>query len=416
MRFLTAGPVAAIAALTISLATGLGLAAPPPTIEAKAAVLVDADTGVVLFEKEMHQPRPIASTTKVMTALLALETEDLDAQVTVSPTVLQLEGSNVGLQPGEVVGLDDLLASLLLSSGNDAAVAIAEHISGSVAAFADLMNSRARELGATDTHFVNPHGLHDPNHYSSAYDLALITREALKHARFRELVGSKVVEVHLPSAPEGKVQLINHNKLLWRVGYANGVKTGFVSQSGHCLIASGAKNGWELIAVVLDSPDMYAEAKALLDYGFSAYRQRVYARAGDAVGRIRVSAGRKISIPAICEKTVACAVGPGLGDDCEFEVRLTKLKAPVTQGAVAGEARLLLGDRVLSHSRLLAGESVAKSRLIVFLIWVMRAALSLTVLVMITRTYGKAVKANRRRRRRLAPQGSRPDPGGPRPG
>ena len=284
MRFLTAGPVAAIAALTISLATGLGLAAPPPTIQASAAVLVDADTGVVLFEKEMHQPRPIASTTKVMTALLALETEDLDAQVTVTPTVLQLEGSNVGLQPGEVVGLDDLLASLLLSSGNDAAVAIAEHISGSVAAFADLMNSRARELGATDTHFVNPHGLHDPNHYSSAYDLALITREALKHARFRELVGSKVAEVHLPSAPEGKVQLINHNKLLWRAGYANGVKTGFVSQSGHCLIASGAKNGWELIAVVLDSPDMYAERKALLDYGFSAYRQRVYARAGDAVG------------------------------------------------------------------------------------------------------------------------------------
>ncbi len=415
MRFATAVWVAAIAISMILLA-GSCFAAPPPTIQASTAILVDAETGLVLFDKNMHQQRPIASTTKVMTALLALESADLEAEVTVSPTVLTLEGSNVGLQPGDVVRMDDLLASLLLSSGNDAAVAIAEQISGTVADFADLMNSRAQELGATDSNFTNPHGLHDPNHYSSAYDLAIFTREAFKHARFRELVGSKVVEVYLPSAPEGKVQLINHNKLLWRTRYANGVKTGFVSQSGHCLIASGAKDGWELIAVVLDSPDMYVEAKALLDYGFSTYRQRVYAHAGDAVGRIRVKGGKKRSIPAICEKTLACVTGPGLNDDCQFEVKLTKLKAPVAKGAVAGEARLLAGDMVLSQSRVLAGEAVAKSWLVIFCTWVIRLVLSLTVLVIITRTYGKTVQARRRRRRRLAAQSSRPDPGGPRPG
>ncbi len=414
MRFTIAAWVAAIAILMIFPAAS-SFAAPPPTIKASAAILVDAETGLVLFDQNMHQPRPIASTTKVMTALLALENGNLSEEVTVSPTVLTLEGSNVGLQPGDVVRLDDLLASLLLSSGNDAAVAIAEHISGSVADFANLMNSRAKELGATDSNFVNPHGLHDPNHYSSAYDLALITREAFKHARFRELVGAKVAEVHLPSAPEGKVQLINHNKLLWRTDYANGVKTGFVSQSGHCLIASGGKNGWDLIAVVLDSPDMYVESKALLDYGFKTYRQRVYAHAGDAVGRIRVKGGKQRSIPAICEKTIACVSGPGLNDDCRFEVKLTKLKAPITKGTVAGEAQLLVGDMVLSQSRVLAGETVARSWLVIFFSWILRLVLSLTVLVMITRTYGKTVQARRRRRRLLAAQSSRPDPGGSRP-
>jgi D-alanyl-D-alanine carboxypeptidase (penicillin-binding protein 5/6) len=168
--------------------------------------------------------------------------------------------------------------------------------------------------------------------------------------------------------------------------------------------------------VVLDSPDMYVEAKALLDYGFATYRQRVYAQPGEAAGRARVKGGRKGSVAAVCEKVVACVAGPGLPEECRFEVKLTKVKAPLAKGAVVGEARLIAGDAVLSQSRLLAGEAVAKSRLIVFAVWALRTVLGLALLVTITRTYGKAVKARRRRRRRFAAQSRRPDPGGPRPG
>jgi len=383
--------------VAVCLGLGCGLALGAPRVDAAAGVLMDAETGSVLWNKEMHERRPVASTTKVMTALLALECSDLDASVRVGKSVLEIHGSNVGLKPGDLVRMDDLLASLLLSSGNDAAVVIAEHVSESVASFADLMNARASQLGGSDTHFVNPHGLYDPDHYSSAYDLALFTREAFRHERFGELVGAKVADVELPSSKDGVVQLINHNKLLWRDGRIDGVKTGYVRQSGHCLIASGEQDGWRLIAVVLDSPDMYAEAQALLDYGFSKFERCVYARPGDAVGQAKVRGGRKGTVPAICEHELAAVIGPGMSES-QLEVTLESLKAPVEQGVSVGEARLVLGDSVISRSPLVAGGAVPRSRLIETFLWIMRVVVLLPLLVLVTRTYGKLVKAHRRRR------------------
>jgi D-alanyl-D-alanine carboxypeptidase (penicillin-binding protein 5/6) len=408
---------AVIAAFLVAASAAPAVALDRPTVQASSAVLMDADTRVVLFDQAGHTRRPVASTTKVMTALLALEHAGLSDPVSVSDSVLSIEGSNVGLQPGDTVAMDDLLKSLLLASGNDAAVAIAEHIGGSIAGFADMMNARAAGLGATDSHFANPHGLYDPNHYSSAYDLGLITCQAFGHPRFAELVGSKVADATLPSAPEGVVQLINHNKLLWRAGFVDGVKTGFVKESGHCLIASGRQNGWRLVAVVLDSPDMYADAQALLKYGFNAFGRHVYARQGDVVGRARVSGGKRSRLPALCQHTLARVTGPGFSDDSRLEVRLENLKAPVAKGARVGTARLLsVGGNVIAASPLVAGEEVRRSWPKLMAGWLVRAALALAAFVFVVRTCAQVVKARRRRRRILAAQSSRPDPSRPRPG
>jgi len=415
-----AAATAAVGAAVCLFCAGIPIAraADAPAVQAASAVLIDADTGVVLIDKSMHERRPIASTTKVMTALLALEHGKLSDWVTVSPSVLSLErGSNVGLQPSDVAAMDDLLKSLLLASGNDAAVAIAEHLGGSVQRFAGMMNARAAELGAADTHFVNPHGLYDPNHYSSAYDLGLITAAAFAHPRFAELVASKVVEVSLPSAPEGVVQLINHNRLLWRADFVDGVKTGFVKESGHCLIASGSKKGWRLIAVVLDSPDMYADAKALLDYGFTTFQRQVYARAGDAVGRSAVRSGTHSSVPAVAERTLACVTGPGLTDaGCRLVVKVEKLSAPVAKGAPVGEARLVSGPRTLAASPLVASEEVRRSWLKIIGTWLFWLVVIAALFVFSVRTGAKIVKARRFRRRLLAAQGGGTHPGGPRQG
>jgi len=332
-----------------------------------------------------------------MTALLALESGDLPPTVTAGEAVQGVTGSSLYLRPDDTVRREDLLAALLIQSANDAAVIIADQLGGSVEGFANLMNKRALELGAKDTHFVNPHGLYDPDHYSSAYDLALITRAAYRYQRFADLVGTKATDIEVPSAPEGVRRIINHNKLLWRADFVDGVKTGYVRQSGHCLIASGVKDGWRLISVVLDSPDMYAESLALLDYGFDSFHQQVYARPGDAVGRARVRGGRRRDVPVICEAGLAFAAGPGL-EEPRLEVAVNELKAPVAEGTRAGTARLISQDSVLAESVLLTGETVPRSRLRNFALWLLRIVITLAILVLLTRTYAKVVKTRRRQR------------------
>ena len=380
------------------------VSAQPPTVEASAAVLVDTATGVVLFDRAMHERRPMASTTKIMTALLALESSQPDDLVTVPEAVVQADGSSLYLTPGERLAMHDLLAGLLVGSANDAAVAIAVHIGGSVEGFAERMNQRAQELGATDTHFVNPHGLYAPDHYSTAYDLALITRAAMNHPLFRELVATKVVEIPRQS-PEGPTRLINHNKLLWRADFVDGVKTGYVNESGHCLVASGTREGWQLIAVVLDSPDMYAETFALLEYGFSTYRQRIHARAGDALGRAPVRRGKSGSVPAVCEWTLSAVTGPGQPDTARLETTLNVVEAPIAQGDPVGEARLLLDGNLLARTPLLAAQPVPRTRFSATTIWTLRALAFCTLALLMVRTHAKIVKANRRRRGGFPPKG-----------
>ena len=392
-----------------SSAVGTRPAAPPPS-----AVLMDTNSGIVLFDQRLHDRRPMASTTKIMTALVTLESAKLDDTVTATETCTKVEGSCLALQPGERVRLDDLLAALLLKSANDGEVAIAEHISGSVEAFVARMNQRARELGAKDTHFANPNGLYDPNHYSSAYDLALITREAMKHPRFRELVSSKTVDIWRPGLNLTE-RMINHNKLLWREATVDGVKTGYVKESGHCLVASATRNEWQLIAVTLgaaSAQDAYSNCQNLLEYGFAKFRQQVFCRRGDAVGQARVASGAARATPAVCQYPLSTVLGPGLPTGARLEVKTKALRAPVRVGEAAGEARVVCNGRVLARAPLLAAEAVPKSRLVVVGVWTMRTVGLLALAAVLVRTNAKIVKAYRRRGRRLPPQGRGPDPRG----
>lgn len=402
----TAAIAGALAAWTCLLS--LAGAAAPPKLAAGSSVLVDRETGTVLFEQNARARRPMASTTKIMTALLAVEHCGPDEIVTASPRAAEVHnsGSSLGLAAGERVRMEDLLPALLLKSANDVAIAIGEHVGGSLESFIGMMNARARELGAENTHFTNPHGLYEADHYSTAYDLAVIAREALRHPRLRALVAAKTASIERPDTL-GTQDLINHNKLLWRAPFVDGVKTGYVRQSGHCLVASGTKDGWQLIAVVLDSPDMYGEALALLEYGFTEFQRHVYAESGAAVGRAEVRRGRQNSVPALCGESVTSVTGPGLPGEGRLEVTLSALEAPVAAGAPVGEVRLVVGDEVVSRGVLTAGESVPRSPWWMIGGWLLRAFLALGILALVIRTSAKAIKAHRRRRGGFSPQGGR---------
>jgi D-alanyl-D-alanine carboxypeptidase len=229
----------------------------PPT-SAPAALLGDSDTGQVLARRNANQGRPMASTTKIMTALLTLERANLADRVVISPTAL-VGGSTMGLTAGEALTVEDLLWGLLLNSGNDAAMALAQHVAGSEAAFVAVMNQRAAELGMANTRFANPHGLDAPEHYSSAYDLWLLTQEALKHQTFRQMVATRT------QVTAGR-QLFNQNELLGIYPGADGVKTGTTLAAGQNLVASVSQAGRRAIAVILNSQDRYSDARALFGH------------------------------------------------------------------------------------------------------------------------------------------------------
>lgn len=236
----------------------------PPLLSAPEALLADSDTSQVLLAVNPDNPRPMASITKLMTALLALERSHLEDQVVVSPTALVGE-STMGLQSGEVVTVEDLLWGLLLNSGNDAAVALAEHVAGSVPGFVVMMNTRAAELGLLSTHFANPHGMDAPDHYSSAHDLWRLAEETLAYPKVREIVGTQ-------STTRAGHPLWNQNVLLATYPDADGVKTGTTDLAGQSLVASVTRDGHRVLAIILGSSDRYADARALLDFYFSVFR------------------------------------------------------------------------------------------------------------------------------------------------
>ncbi len=257
--------------------------APPPELRAEdlsaaAALLVDAASGEILFALGARERRAPASLTKVMTAVVVLERARLAEQVVVSRNAPEAGGHAMGLRPGQRISVGDLLAALMIRSANDAAVALAEHVGRSVAGFAALMNAKARALGMTDTRFQNPHGLDSPDHYTTAYDLAILTRYAFQSPTFAELVRTRqrVITVRMPGTARrqpGRLiakqrVLRSHNRLLDALEGADGVKTGFTSEAGRCLVASAQRGGRRLIAVLLNDPRRWEDAALLLEYGF----------------------------------------------------------------------------------------------------------------------------------------------------
>ena len=249
------------------------------SVSAKSAILVDADSGRVLFEKNADERSLIASTTKIMTGLLVCEAGDLAREISVPPVAAGVEGSSLYLKAGERITVKELLYGLMLRSGNDAAVALAIATAGSVDAFVKRMNEKAQALGMEHTHFENPNGLDGENHYSTARDLSKLCAYAMEKETFRAVVSSK-------SFTERGRSFTNHNKLLWRVEGADGVKTGYTKKAGRILAGSATRDGQRLICVTICDPD--DDQQALLDYGFSEFPARTIVTAGETVGSVPV--------------------------------------------------------------------------------------------------------------------------------
>ncbi|MDI3269671.1 MAG: D-alanyl-D-alanine carboxypeptidase family protein, partial [Bacillota bacterium] len=329
--------------LGLILNPGRAAAQDPPPITADAFILMDAASGRVLHGGAIHQQRAPASTTKIMTAVLALELGDLQDMVLVSPEAAYTPGSGAGLRPGERYPLGELLEGLMLPSGNDAAVAIAQHLAGSVEAFAALMNEKAYWLGLKDTHFLNPHGLSHPQHLTSAYDLALLTRYALTLPTFQALVRKVQGEMagfDAQGQPQCQV-LFNTNRLLQERPWVTGVKTGTTTAAGHCLVSAAEKDGGRLIAVVLHSDDRWSDSLRLLEWGFENFRWLSLGKAGEWVARLPVREGRSPYVPVALAADMKMALRPDEERDLRRNLRLPQgLRAPVMAGEELGRAEI----------------------------------------------------------------------------
>lgn len=334
-----------LTALALFCPVCYGEAAQPPAISAEAAILMDANSGRVLYEKDAHSRRLIASTTKLMTALVALEsTPHLDKVITVKPEY-QAEGSSMYLKVGEELTLEELLYGLLLASGNDAALAIAGGCAGEVETFVGWMNDWAAELGMEDSHFANPNGLDHTEHYSTAYDMALLAQAVLKNETLREMVATRSITVAGRS-------LTNHNKLLWQYEGCMGMKTGYTEAAGRTLVSCAVRNGQTLICVTLKDRDDWDDHAALFDYGFQNWPTHPLARKGKVFRALPVTGSL---IPQAEVETAADVAYPlGLTERVRASVTLPQtVKAPVQKGAIAGKLTFLVGEDVVGETYLL---------------------------------------------------------------
>lgn len=320
-----------------------------PTINAGAAVVMDVKTGRILFEKNAYSRRAMASTTKIMTAILAIEKGNLEDDVVVSERAANVWGSSMGIRKGEIYKLHELLYGLMLNSGNDAAVAIAEHIGGTVEKFAEMMTQKAREIGAKNTSFKTPHGLDVEGHYTTAYDLALITRYALSDSTFCNIVRTRNITV------KGK-SLHNTNELLSAYPGADGVKTGYTGDAGRCLVSSATRDNWRILAVVLNSPTRSARAQSsirILNYAFENYKPYVLITSGEEVREIPVSRGVEATVKVKAVEKVEVPLRFDEVDAVEKRVYITEsLEAPVYAGSTVGVIEFAVNGEVLGETSL----------------------------------------------------------------
>ena len=359
LQRITAALLAAIVMFSLSGNTQAEPERDTVDVSAGGVMLMDARTHKVLYAKTAHEKLPMASTTKIMTAILAIEAGNLDALVTVPQEAYGVEGSSMYLRLGEQISMRDLLYGLMLVSGNDAAVAIAVHVGGSVEGFAALMNAKAASLGAHNTHFVTPNGLPDPDHYTTAYDLALIACYAMQNETFREIVGTTYYQT---TTGEIARTVKNKNKILWEYEGGNGVKTGYTMAAGKCLVFAAEREGMQLVGVVLNCPDMFPSAKRLLDYGFETYQQETLVAADERIARVRVTGGKKNALEVAAKNDIIILVKDGDSPTVRTVVNLAgPVEAPVEKGDVLGTLEVWEDGRVLAETELVAAETVESS-------------------------------------------------------
>lgn len=359
--------------LTALLAAAMLLAAAPPVraagpdIAAPSAILMDAATGTVLYEKNASERLRPASVTKVMTLLLVMEALDTgrigwDDTVIASEAACAKGGSQVYLEPGEEMSMDEMLKSVVVSSANDCATALAEHVAGSESAFVGMMNQRAQELGLLDTNFVNCTGLDDApeaaEHLTTAHDIAVISRELLKHDRIRDYT-----TIWMDTVRGGKFGLSNTNKLVRFYQGTTGLKTGYTSAAGHCLAASAKRDGIELIAVVLhcaSSADRFSSAKALLDYGFANYAL-VSAEMPEPLQPVPVTLGQKAAVQPELQQAAPILIEKGLQAAVTRTVTLAeRVEAPVAAGQQLGTLTISANGETLAEIPIIAPEAIER--------------------------------------------------------
>lgn len=332
-----------------------------PVINAQSAILIESNSGRVLLEYNPYIKLPIASTTKIMTSLIALENGDLEDEIKIKKDSVGIEGSSIYLYEEEIISLEDLLYGLMLRSGNDSAMAIANYIGGSLEGFTTMMNNKAKEIGANSTNFINPHGLHHDNHYSTAFDLALITREAMKIEEFRKISAAK----NWKANREKNNIFYNKNNTLWEYEGGDGVKIGYTKRSGRCLVSSATRNGTQLISVVLNDSNWFNDCYALMDYGFNNFTNYVLFDKEQLFNKIPVKKGTKEFVYAVAKEGFLYP----LKDDEIEKVKLyislpDEFTAPIVKGEVIGNIYVYLDGKLIHKEKLIAKENVNRLNII----------------------------------------------------
>ena len=327
-------------------------------ISAKSAVLIDSASGRVLYEHNAYEKLPMASTTKIMTGLLACESGKLNKTVKASAVASGTEGSSLWLKIGEKQTLENLTYGLMLKSGNDAAVAIAEFLGGNIDSFAILMTEKARKIGAVNTNFKNPHGLDADGHYTTAYDLALIAREAMKNEKFRKIVSTQNYSIPMEGETWDRA-LKNHNKMLWMYDGCNGIKTGYTKKCGRCLVTSAQRDGIELICVTLNASDDWNDHKYLLDYGFSSHTAKKVINKGEKLAKLVYDKKNNKSVMLAAKDSFSVTVKEG--DVLELKTNLTGVSAPAKKGTVCGTAEIFCNGEKIGSVELVTEKSIKKT-------------------------------------------------------
>mgnify|MGYP001248733356 CR=1 FL=1 len=357
-----------IGVLAFKLAVVTPVQADQVEVEAEAYILMDADSGKVLLAKNEHKRLPPASMTKLMTMILAAQ--DLEeGKVTVKDKVVASEeawkmgGSQIYLEPGEEMTFEDMMIAIAVGSANDACVAVAEHLEGTHQNFVDRMNRQAKMLGLKNTHFVNSYGLPAENHYSSAYDLAVMARYALQYPKILEYTSIKEYNLR-----QGEFKLFNTNKLLWWYEGTDGFKTGWTSEAKYCLTATAKRDGLRLIGVVMASPNQngnHRDMMKLFNYGFAKYAFKSFFSQGSVCGVVQVGKGIKERVEVIAEEDVGSIVEKGQEKKITMEKRLPAyVDAPVVQGQKLGEIRVYNDGDLVKEVNLVAAEDIPRSGLL----------------------------------------------------
>ena len=333
---------------------------PMPSVSARSAILMNPENGDVYFEKNADEPMGMASTTKLMTALVVLDSMDPEDIITVSEDAVGIEGSSIYLIKGEQLTVRQLLYALLLSSANDAAAALAIALSGSVEAFSQRMNQRAEAMGLSHTHFTNPHGLYDEDHYTTARELSQIGAEVLRRPLLKEIVSTSKATIPHDTVPDQRL-LVNHNKLLRTYEGAIGMKTGYTKATGRTLVSAAERNGMTLIAVTLNAPDDWRDHTALLDYGFASYEKVVIAPAGTVSVSLPLTGGCEDTV-RLTNQSELTLILPRQRSEIGYAVESTGhfCYAPIREGASVGRISVSCEGQSVA-SALIATQAVASA-------------------------------------------------------